>query len=217
MAATRAKVRPRFLRHVVGTAGMDHLSRHLDRVSRRDDDRDARRDRRLPAARAHVLRRLSTWAVMALGMVALGAPAGRAVGWADAGAGLSAICVVRGVGFAIFTIAGTVSTGEIAPAGRHGELAGLYGLAATVPNVVLVPLSVLLLHDVGFWPVAGARRVARPRGAARVRRRVGRRASAGGGASGEQRVPGASRGRVGDRPPRPRSGVCSRPRPCCAR
>ena len=86
-------------------------------------------------------------------MVLLGAPAPALI-WASSGAGLYAICVVRGVGFAIFTIAGTVSTGEIAPPGRHGEIAGLYGLAAAIPNVVLVPVSVLLLHDVGFWPVA---------------------------------------------------------------
>ena len=30
----------------------------------------------------------------------------------------------------------------------------MYGLAVAIPNVALVPLSVLLLHDVGFWPVA---------------------------------------------------------------
>ncbi len=100
-----------------------------------------------------LLRRLPTTAVVALGMVALGAPAPALI-WASSGAGLYAICVVRGIGFAIFTIAGTVSTGEIAPPGRHGDLVGLYGLAAMIPNVVLVPLSVLLLHDVGFWPVA---------------------------------------------------------------
>src|ERR1700733_723086 len=100
-----------------------------------------------------LLRRVSTTAVVALGMVLLGAPAPALI-WANSGAGLYAICVVRGIGFAIFTIAGTVSTGEIAPPGRHGELAGLYGLAAAIPNVVLVPVSVLLLHAVGFWPVA---------------------------------------------------------------
>jgi hypothetical protein len=100
-----------------------------------------------------LLRRVSTTAVVALGMVALGAPAPALI-WVHAGTGLYAICVVRGVGFAIFTIGGTVSTGEIAPPGRHGEVVGLYGLAAMIPNVVFVPLSVLLLHDVGFWPVA---------------------------------------------------------------
>jgi MFS family permease len=99
-----------------------------------------------------LLRRVSTTRVVALGMVLLGAPAPALI-WASSGAGLYAICVVRGIGFAIFTIAGTVSTGEVAPPGRHGEVAGLYGLAAMIPNVVLVPVSVLLLHDVGFWPV----------------------------------------------------------------
>jgi hypothetical protein len=100
-----------------------------------------------------LLRRLSTSAVVALGMVALGAPAPALI-WAGHGAGLYAICVVRGIGFGIFTIAGTVSTGEVAPPSRHGEIAGLYGLGAAIPNIALVPVSVLLLHDVGFWPVA---------------------------------------------------------------
>jgi len=71
-----------------------------------------------------LLRRVSTSAVVALGMVALGAPAPVLI-WAGSGAGLYAICVIRGVGFAIFTIAGTVTTGEIAPPSRHGEIAGL--------------------------------------------------------------------------------------------
>src|SRR6202161_299908 len=100
-----------------------------------------------------LLRRVSTTAVVALGMVLLGAPAPALI-WANSGTGLYAICVVRGVGFAIFTLAGTVSTGEIAAPGRHGEIAGLYGLGAAIPAVALVPLSVLLLHDIGFWPVA---------------------------------------------------------------
>jgi MFS family permease len=100
-----------------------------------------------------LLRRVPTTAVVAIGMVALGAPAPALI-WAGSGTGLYAICVIRGIGFALFTIGGTVLTGEIAPPGRHGELAGLYGLSAAIPSVVLVPLSVLLLHDVGFWPVA---------------------------------------------------------------
>jgi len=62
--------------------------------------------------------------------------------------------VVRGVGFAVFTVAGAFMASEVAPPGRQGEVAGLYGLAAGIPNVIMIPLSVLLLHAVGFWPIA---------------------------------------------------------------
>ena len=161
-----------------------------------------------------LLRRVSTTAVVALGMVLLGAPAPALI-WANSGAGLYAICVVRGIGFAIFTIAGTVSTGEIAPPGRHGEVAGLYGLAAMVPNVAFVPLSVLLLHNVGFWPVAVLAALPVP----------GALFAIGGGAAagGRRRRRWATAysvtapAPVGGRPRRPRSGGRSRRRPCSAR
>jgi MFS family permease len=100
-----------------------------------------------------LLRRLSTTAAVAIGMLALGIPA-PLLALTGSGVGLYVICAIRGIGFAIFTIAGTLATAEIAPEGRLGEVAGLYGLAAAIPNVGLVPLSVLLLHVVGFWPVA---------------------------------------------------------------
>lgn len=100
-----------------------------------------------------LLRRLRTTPVMALGLLALGLPAPALI-WAGAGAGLYAICAIRGIGFAIFTIAGTVANAEVAPEGRLGEVTGWYGLAAAGPNVVMVPLSVLVLHEIGFWPVA---------------------------------------------------------------
>src|SRR6201994_545460 len=80
-----------------------------------------------------LLRRVSTTVAVALGLLALGLPA-PLLAWAHSGLGLYAICVVRGSGFAIFTIAGTVTTAELAPPGRLGEVAGLYGLAAAGPN-----------------------------------------------------------------------------------
>ena len=110
-----------------------------------------------------LLHRLSTPATMAIGLVALGLPAPLLV-WASSGAGLYLICVLRGMGFAVFTVAGAFMASEVAPPGRQGEAAGLYGLAAAIPNVVMVPLGVLLLHATGFWlvgtiaglPAAGA-------------------------------------------------------------
>ncbi len=100
-----------------------------------------------------LLRRLSTTATMAIGLVVLGLPAPLLI-WASSGAGLYSICVLRGVGFAVFTVAGAFMASEIAPPGRQGEAAGLYGLAAGIPNVVMIPLGVLLLQAVGFWPIA---------------------------------------------------------------
>jgi MFS family permease len=100
-----------------------------------------------------LLRRLSTPATMAIGLVALGLPAPLLI-WASSGPGLYAICALRGVGFAVFTVAGAFMVSEVAPPGREGEAAGLYGLAAAIPNVTMIPLAVLLLHAVGFWPIA---------------------------------------------------------------
>ncbi|HTX09674.1 MAG TPA: MFS transporter [Solirubrobacteraceae bacterium] len=100
-----------------------------------------------------LLRRLSTPATVAIGLVALGLPAPLLI-WASSGAGLYAICVLRGVGFAVFTVAGAYMASEVAPPGRQGEATGLYGLAAAIPNVVLIPLAVLILHAFGFWPIA---------------------------------------------------------------
>ncbi len=100
-----------------------------------------------------LLRRLSTPATVAIGLVLLGLPAPLLI-WASSGAGLYSICVVRGVGFAVFTVAGAFMASEVAPPGRQGETAGLYGLAAGIPNVIVLPLAVLLLNALGFWPIA---------------------------------------------------------------
>ncbi len=100
-----------------------------------------------------LLRRLSTPATMAIGLLVLGLPAPLLI-WASSGAGLYLICVLRGVGFAVFTVAGAFMASEVAPPGRQGETTGLYGLAAGIPNVIMIPLAVLLLHAFGFWPIA---------------------------------------------------------------
>jgi predicted MFS family arabinose efflux permease len=100
-----------------------------------------------------LLRRLSTPATVAIGLLVLGLPAPLLI-WASSGAGLYSICVLRGVGFAVFTVAGAFMASEVAPPGRQGEAAGLYGLAAGIPNVIMIPLAVVLLHALGFWPIA---------------------------------------------------------------
>lgn len=100
-----------------------------------------------------LLRRVSTTWTVAIGLLLLSLPTPLLL-WASAGAGLYGVCAVRGVGFAIFAVAGTFMVSEVAPPGRQGEVAGLYGLAAALPKVIMVPLAVLLLRTVGFWPIA---------------------------------------------------------------
>ncbi|HEU5267653.1 MAG TPA: MFS transporter [Jatrophihabitans sp.] len=99
-----------------------------------------------------MLRRLPTARAIAIGLLLLGLPS-LALLVASTGALLYAVCVVRGVGFAVLTVAGAVYITEVAPPERRGHATGLYGLSAGVPNVVLVPLSVLLVQQVGLWPV----------------------------------------------------------------
>jgi len=57
------------------------------------------------------------------------------------------ISALRGVGFAILTVLGSVLAGRIVPPERRGEAVGLYGLSVAVPNLVAVPAGVaLVLH-----------------------------------------------------------------------
>lgn len=98
--------------------------------------------------------RLGAGRVLALGLVALGAPAplymvSQDLRW------LVAWSIVRGAGFAILTVVGTLLTFSLAPPGRHGASVGLYGLVIAVPNLLAVPGGVALLHIGQFgWAAA---------------------------------------------------------------
>jgi predicted MFS family arabinose efflux permease len=84
--------------------------------------------------------------VLALGLVALGAPAPfYAVD--DGLVWLSALSAVRGVGFAVLTVLGATLAAQVAPPERRGEAIGIYGLAIAVPNLVAVPAGVALVLD----------------------------------------------------------------------
>lgn len=100
-----------------------------------------------------LVRRLGTGRSVAIGLVALGAPSPLYVLSTELGP-LLAVSAVRGTGFAVLTVVGSTLTRELAPAGRHGETAGLYGLAIAVPNLAVVPGAVALAQNVGFWPMA---------------------------------------------------------------
>ncbi len=81
--------------------------------------------------------------VLALGLIALGAPAplyalSNELGW------LVLISAVRGAGFAILTVLGSVLTARVAAPSRHGEVVGAYGLSIALPSLVAVPAGVAL-------------------------------------------------------------------------
>jgi predicted MFS family arabinose efflux permease len=89
--------------------------------------------------------------VLVAGLLALGLPSplyavDDGLGW------LLWISAVRGIGFAILTVLGSVLAGRIVPPERRGEAVGLYGLSVAVPNLVAVPAGVaLVLHGQAGW------------------------------------------------------------------
>jgi predicted MFS family arabinose efflux permease len=98
-------------------------------------------------------RRLGAGPTLAIGLVALGAPSPLYL-VSDDLLPMLVLSAVRGTGFAVLTVVGSTLTAVLAPAGRHGESVGLYGLAVAVPNLAVVPGAVALAQNVGFWPVA---------------------------------------------------------------
>lgn len=99
-----------------------------------------------------LLRRLGHRAVLALGMVLLGGAAPFFALSADlpALAGLSAL---RGIGFGLMTVAGSALIAELIPPAGHGRASARYGVAAGLPQLLLLPTGVLLAGQVGFAPL----------------------------------------------------------------
>ncbi|MFD8786999.1 MFS transporter [Kitasatospora sp. NPDC059599] len=92
--------------------------------------------------------------VLAAGLVLLGAPAllltatgGMAV--------VVAVCLLRGVGFAIALVAGGALTASLIPAERRGEGLALVGVVSGLPSLFGLPLGVWLGQHVGWgWVFA---------------------------------------------------------------
>jgi predicted MFS family arabinose efflux permease len=95
--------------------------------------------------------RFGAGAVLGAGLVALGAPSplyalGNGLGW------LVWISVLRGAGFGVLTVLGSLLAVQVAPRIQRGEAVGLYGLAIAVPNLIAVPAGVaLVLHGHPTW------------------------------------------------------------------
>jgi len=97
--------------------------------------------------------RLGVGRTLALGLLALGAPAPLHVLSADL-IPMLAIAVVRGAGFAVLTVVGATLAATVVPAERRGEAIGLYGLAVSLPNLVGIPAGVALTQVGEFRWVA---------------------------------------------------------------
>ena len=92
---------------------------------------------------------------LAAGLVLLGAPAlvltaGHGMVW------ITAVCLVRGLGFALTVVAGGALTASLIPASRRGEGLALAGVVSGVPSLVGLPLGVWLAAHAGFTPVCVA-------------------------------------------------------------
>jgi predicted MFS family arabinose efflux permease len=99
-----------------------------------------------------LLARVGHRAVLGAGLLLLGAPALVLVHSA-AFATILIVCLVRGVGLAIFVVAGGSLVASLLPPERRSEGLGLYGVVAGVPAVTALPLGVWLAERVGFPPV----------------------------------------------------------------
>jgi len=65
-----------------------------------------------------------------------------------------AVCLVRGLGFALTIVAGGALTASLIPAERRGEGLALVGVVSGVPSLIALPLGLWLVGRVGYGPVA---------------------------------------------------------------
>ena len=94
-------------------------------------------------------------AALAAGLLLLGLPALLLPAALHLG-GILAICLVRGAGLAIMVVVGTALVADLVPAERLGEGMGLYGVIATVPAVLALPLGAWMTAHVGYRAVFAA-------------------------------------------------------------
>jgi MFS family permease len=92
---------------------------------------------------------------LAAGLILLGAPALALT--VSAGIGMIvAVCVVRGLGFAVTVVAGGSLTASLIPAERRGEGLALAGVVSGVPALAALPLGVWLAGRIGYPAVFAA-------------------------------------------------------------
>ncbi|WP_127792704.1 MFS transporter [Agromyces sp. LHK192] len=98
----------------------------------------------VPAA----LRRFGWGPVLVVGLVLLGAPALGYLLSAELGPVL-AWSAVRGMGFAVITVAGSAAVAELVEPARRGRAIGAFGLAIAGPQVIVLPLGPWLVEQFG--------------------------------------------------------------------
>ncbi len=108
-----------------------------------------------PRLVARVGYRLSLTAGLAL----LGAPALALLASSRLGV-ILAVSIVRGLGFAVTTVAGGALTAALIPAERRGEGLGLVGIVSGVPSLVCLPLGLWMSVHWGYGPVFAATAIA---------------------------------------------------------
>jgi predicted MFS family arabinose efflux permease len=94
--------------------------------------------------------------VLAVGLAALGVPALLLAAPSGLGTDITvimAVCVVRGLGFAVACVAGYALTVTLIPPQRRGEGLALVGVVGGLPSVTCLPLGVWLAAHVGYRPV----------------------------------------------------------------
>jgi MFS family permease len=104
---------------------------------------------------------------LAAGLILLGGPALVLTGSANLQV-ITAVCIVRGLGFAIMVVAGGSLTAALIPPERRGEGLALTGLVGGVPSLAALPAGVWLAHQMGYAPVFTAGAVAALAGLAAV-------------------------------------------------
>ncbi|MFI1718596.1 MFS transporter [Streptomyces litmocidini] len=97
--------------------------------------------------------------VLGAGLFLLGAPA-FALTASGGAVWITAVCLLRGLGFAFTVVAGGALTASLIPAERRGEGLALVGIVTGIPSLVALPLGVWLAVHVGYGPVFAAGAVA---------------------------------------------------------
>lgn len=98
------------------------------------------------------LLRLGWRTTLTAGVLLLGAPS-LALLFTDSLTGILLLSAVRGAGFAVITVCGSSATAVLVGPAHRGRAIGLYGLSIALPQMLLVPSSVWIAEQVGFWAV----------------------------------------------------------------
>jgi len=96
-----------------------------------------------------VVRRISSRRALELGLVLLAVPS-PLLGVSDSLAWVLPLSAARGAGLGLSAVVGSAALARLAPPGALAKAAGFYSLAITLPNLVFMPLGMLLVDAVGY-------------------------------------------------------------------